>query len=326
MKAIHIIKTLFLSALILGPVNLHSAGTIQAEYAKVLFTSPDNPNIKVCARYYIKNSGRYHEHGFKITLYEAHAHNLKNNKPVGYIHCTTNENTHRAHIEAIYVNPKERRNRYFYLLLQLALQECTNRGFEKVTLTPMGFETIPTETLEQIYSMTGAKPSSKLGDMEYDTSLLEKQKPKSFDVKILNDLMYYKNLLAAAWKNDLKKLISVLHEGVNPNSHDLDPLSEDTALMLAARAGHLNIIKHLISQAGADVNITTGMHKSKYSLLTAMIGNKHFTKHDIAEILRISNFTPEIKEEAIEYARRDYINRPDIAELIENYDKPKAKL
>ncbi|HEV2601214.1 MAG TPA: GNAT family N-acetyltransferase [Candidatus Babeliales bacterium] len=187
MKLKNIIK-----ATIIGSF-LYSAAIIQADqdYAKVLFDVPD-ANLKICAHYDLKDTE------FHISLYEAQANNLKNNKYVGYINCNiyTVDNAGRviaggpiAFIELLYVDPAVRKKQYGRLIAQLALQECANRGFKKVTFIPQQVDVVKTETLQQMYSAGGSKTGGIWGGMEYDISGFSKIEPEPFK-NILPELMY----------------------------------------------------------------------------------------------------------------------------------------
>ncbi|HEV2601244.1 MAG TPA: ankyrin repeat domain-containing protein, partial [Candidatus Babeliales bacterium] len=137
---------------------------------------------------------------------------------------------------------------------------------------------------------------------------------------MVSEEVYYKKLMHAAKIGDLQKLIQVLHTGVNPDAKD--EFTGMTAPMHAASNDHINIVNYLVTQTRADIN-TKDINGA--SLLTYLISGQLYTDDDIiTPILRLNEFTPEIKKQAAAYARKQ--GRPDIAKLIESYNQPKAKL
>ncbi|HEV2601215.1 MAG TPA: GNAT family N-acetyltransferase [Candidatus Babeliales bacterium] len=341
MKLKNIIKTTILGSLLCSAAIMVAS----EEYAKVLFKLP-NEKLQVCAHYSIEKTF------FKIALYEAKIHNLKNNRLIGFIECTTNKNVPEAYIILLYIMPEARQKNYGRLIAQLALQELANQGFTKVAFIPGQIDTVKTEVLRDLYKASGATPTpGNKKEMEYDISTYLKTAPEPFNSKKLSDVMYYTKLLQAARTDNLQEVKRILKKGVSPEAQeekegqtaliqatiaghsnivhylisqnaplDTKDLAGKTALMHAANAGHRDILKYLIAH-GARVNV---QDKYGLSVLITMMRNKRFTKDDLNEVLRIGHFTPETKQNAADFAR--HTKRLDIAELIEHYNQPKAKL
>jgi len=91
-----------------------------------------------------------------------------------------------------------------------------------------------------------------------------------------NDSKQPYNLITVAYQGDVKTGIAQLDEGADVNARDCDG---DTALMLAAERGHIELVKVLLKN-GADVNAAnlngeTERQQSKFCLpitLTATQG------------------------------------------------------
>jgi ankyrin repeat protein len=82
--------------------------------------------------------------------------------------------------------------------------------------------------------------------------------------------MSNQQLIDAVRSNDLNQVRTLLGNGANPNARDIGV----TALMLAARNGHLEISRMLIDR-GADVNAIDGMNALMYG---SKKGNREVVK------------------------------------------------